>query len=120
MKPHKYAKALNRLAFSAACFRICPNIPAKHRTLKFPKQYYHWLKKYGFQGSMTNFWGKGRHWRITMHGEFQVGECYDDFDRWANSVVASYPNIPTTEKEFKQAVKMLLEEANAKENKNES
>lgn len=40
-----------------------------------------------------------------------IGQGRDDFDRWANSVAASVPKVPRTEKECHQIIARLLMEA---------
>lgn len=59
--------------------------------------------KYEYYGLV----GRGHRWRVNMHGEFQMSEPYEQFDRWANSVQETV-TMPTTFKEFNLAVNTML------------
>ena len=81
-----------------------------------PKQWKHWLRIAGFKisaryGSDINpvyYWeGFGRHWRINCYGELQASECYDNFDRWANSVFYTTSGVPQNQKEFIERVTLI-------------
>lgn len=81
---------------------------------KLPKQWLHWaasmhLKpeisgKYRYRGFYLK--GRGRRWRVNMHGEFQCSKPESQFDRWANSWHASTV-MPKTHKEFQEFVRYL-------------
>lgn len=92
--------------------------------VKLPKQWKHWCKKAGFkiQGyryGMESRWarrpwawfyleGKGYHWRVNCFAEFERGDTYEDFDRWARCIIDA-TRLPKTEAEFMEAVKLLKE-----------
>jgi len=83
--------------------------------IKLPKQWRHWCKlmklkpetrrKYSYQ--YFYLIGRGRRWRVNMHGQFQMSEKHETFDRWANSIEDWVP-MPLNEKDFKNAVKGML------------
>ena len=84
--------------------------------MKLPKQFKHWLQAANlrlyrrnrfYKPALTEFRGRGRHWRINCHGELQCSEPYKDFDRWANSVAASTLFEARTREEFLAAIKEL-------------
>lgn len=90
--------------------------------VKLPKQWKHWCYKLGLRpesgkryisstlGVMYNkshycyLVGRGRRFRVNMWNVLEVGSTYEDFDRWANSVVERY-SMPTNFNEFKKIVK---------------
>lgn len=83
--------------------------------VKVPKQICWWAYKAGlrpYKPSLKSYrrpynWkGHGRHWRINMHGQFQVSETYDTFDRWANSVQETW-GMPKYEHEFLTIVEQV-------------
>lgn len=88
---------------------------------KLPKQWKHWLalaklKTRGRQPwQQWNFYGRGRHFRINCHGQFQVSQKFQEFDRWANSLWVTTEGIPKTRDEFLARVQQLLARANRKD-----
>ena len=83
-----------------------------------PKQWEHWCRSMNFRphGKVTKSkfcWyyvkGKGRVWRINCYNEFQRGDTYDDFDRWALCSIKS-TDIPKTFQEFRDAINFLIKE----------
>jgi hypothetical protein len=89
-------------------------------SLKLPKQWKHWCRTAGLRpeyrpNSKGAYWsslnGAGRKWRIALRSAdgsqsdciFQVGDTYDDFDRWALSRRISF-EIPKTWAEFKAII----------------
>jgi hypothetical protein len=87
---------------------------------KLPKQWKHWcadskLKPHGTRGrdkTKDHSWfylkGHGRYWRLNCHNEFECGDTYEEFDRWALCTI-EYTAMPKTRAEFRAAVKHLLE-----------
>lgn len=87
---------------------------------KLPKQWKHWCYKLGLRPESTKsryykptyryFYlvGRGRRFRVNMWNVLEVGSAYEDFDRWANSVVGRH-NLPTTFNEFKKIVESYNE-----------
>ena len=85
--------------------------------VKLPKQWKHWcadqkLRIHGRKcGNRQSQWfyleGHGRYWRVNCYGQFQCGDTYDDFDRWALSDIAELP-LPKTRAEFRTAVSQML------------
>ena len=86
---------------------------------KLPKQWKHWcrgakLKPHGRgphrdHGGSVWFYlrGRGRYWRVNDKWQFQCGDTYADFDRWALCDIRQQP-IPTSRAEFMAAVRALL------------
>lgn len=66
-------------------------------TQKLPKQWLDWVSSANLR--VVDQWGKKRggyylkgrgfHWRVNCHGEFERGDNYDDFDRWARCRIDS-------------------------------
>lgn len=52
--------------------------------------------------------GRGYRWRVNCFGEFELGDTYEDFDRWSLCKIDSVPQYPKTEKEFLFDVSRLL------------
>lgn len=88
--------------------------------IKLPKQWKHWCTSSGLKphASKQNSWrrktwswfslqGQGRYWRINCYGEFQCGDNYENFDRWALCKIYSVKSIPKTQKQFKEALASL-------------
>lgn len=86
-------------------------------SIKLPKQWKHWCKlmrlkpesrgRYLCKYEYFALVGHGHRWRVNMHGQFQMSEPYEQFDRWANSVELSMP-MPNTEWKFIKAVNTAL------------
>lgn len=81
-----------------------------------PKSFRHWcrlarLKPHGGLGRKQYEWyylkGHGRVWRINCHGEFECGDTYAEFDRWALCTIEKMP-LPQTKEAFLAAVTQLL------------
>jgi hypothetical protein len=87
--------------------------------VKLPKQWRHWCNQMNLRpeyiSRRNRKWlymvGRGRRWRVNMYSQFQSGDAYADFDRWANSVFNEI-ELPHTFEQFQKAVLLL-------ENKNE-
>lgn len=86
-----------------------------------PKQWKHWAKKFGLRtyyghGKEGNYdlKGRNRRWRVNCFGDFQCSCPNEYFDRWANSLAATFDGFPKTEKEFMFAVKTLIEQSKDK------
>ena len=87
---------------------------------KLPKQIAQWLRKaklrttYGsrFSREWASYYFKGRgfHWRINCHNQFERGDTYAEMNRWALAKIDSVP-MPTSEKEFVAAVEYLVSKA---------
>jgi len=81
--------------------------------MKLPKQWLHWCKLAGLKPERKHspmyLYGLGRHWRVNIHEQFQMGEPYETFDRWANSVEGTYQGIPQTQSEFMQAMTTMIQ-----------
>lgn len=84
--------------------------------MKAPKQWKHWcrtarLKQHG-RGRGDWAWrylrGHGRYWRLNCFDQFECGDTYVEFDRWALCDIKRVP-MPTTRDEFLRAVRYLLE-----------
>lgn len=84
--------------------------------MKLPNKWKYWCKKSGlrpYSGNARNtnsYWylkGKGYVWRVNCHGNFQRGDTYEDFDRWALCTISETP-CPQNEKQFKMDVEWLL------------
>lgn len=83
-----------------------------------PKQWKHWCKlgrlkrRQRYWGAPNrNDWfvaleGHSRYWRINDLGEFQASCATSSFDRWATSVMATFP-IPKTEAEFLRVIRSV-------------
>jgi hypothetical protein len=76
----------------------------------------HWAKLMGLKTmgrGVRGMWrgyyliGRGRCFRVSLHGELEVSCPISEFDRWANSRVASYRVLPKTEAEFRQIIGLL-------------
>ena len=80
-----------------------------------PKTWKHWCRDQRLKsaagtdglGAWLYLKGRGHHWRVTCNATLQIGDNYDDFDRWALCDVIELP-IPKTREEFRQAIKQLL------------
>jgi hypothetical protein len=79
-----------------------------------PKQWLHWAKKTGlkperYRSRFAGFYmiGRGRRWRVNMHGAFECSCLLADFDRWANSRGAEQFELPSSEMAFSLAVENL-------------
>lgn len=91
---------------------------------RLPKQWKYWAKKAGLKPSGRTgreYWdkffltGRDRCWRINDKDIFECSCPIEHFDRWANSRGAEWIGIPKDEKEFLDAVKVLIDESrNAK------
>ena len=88
--------------------------------VKLPKQWKHWCKVNNLRphkpkgwASQTHDWfylkGQGRHWRVNCYSEFECGDTYAEFDRWAMCTIAS-TSLPQTQLEFTQVVAKLIAE----------
>jgi hypothetical protein len=83
-----------------------------------PKQWLHWAQCAGlkseFRGHRHRRWkgyylvGRGRRWRVSDKGAFQVSVCKELFDRWALSFAAEIQSTPTSKAEFLRFVQELL------------
>lgn len=86
--------------------------------IKPPKQFRRWLKKAGLHETGKCSWrrefnsgcfqGHGRYWRINCHNCLDMSGPSAQFDRWANSKVASLPMNASNEQQFVSLVKQLL------------
>jgi hypothetical protein len=89
--------------------------------VKLPKQWKNWCQRMGLRRHTNsikkwdrNFdsWlylkGHGHVWRVNCYHEFERGDTYEDFDRWALCNIDRVPTIPQTFEEFKNAVENLL------------
>ncbi len=83
---------------------------------KLPKQWKHWCRKNGLRikgkySYIAAFYpvGYGHHWRLNCHEQFELGDSFEDFDRWALCDIVSVPK-PTSLAEFTKAVTHLLEQ----------
>lgn len=83
---------------------------------KLPKQFKDWaagakLKVHFKRKRKSSGWfylkGRGYVWRVNCHFEFERGDTYADFDRWALCNIDSVP-LPKTKQEFIAAVKHLV------------
>lgn len=84
---------------------------------KLPKQWKDWcaaahLTPHGPGGKRPGhrWWylkGHGRLWRVNCHMNFQCGDTYADFDRWALCDIQETP-LPQTKQQFVDAVASLL------------
>lgn len=80
-----------------------------------PKQWRHWCKTAGLRqhngGRKRHDWlylkGHGRVWRINCFYEFQCGDTYAEFDRWALCSIES-ARMPTSKAAFVATVRELL------------
>lgn len=86
---------------------------------KLPKQWKHWCsaarlrphtrghnKRHGGSGWFY-LRGRGRYWRLNDKMQFQCGDLYADFDRWALCDIREQ-QMPTSRSEFVSAVRELL------------
>jgi hypothetical protein len=98
----------------------------KEIEVKLPKQWKDWCRKSGLRAvnsgfklgrkhDYLNLKGKGRHWRVNCYGEFQCSERYENFDRWANSIIA-LACVPKSLKEFRTTLQILSTEMEQYEN----
>lgn len=85
---------------------------------KLPKQWLHWAQTAGLRpefrrSKWRGFYmrGRGRNWRVNVHGEFECSCPLAYFDRWANSFGASLDSIPKTRAQFLAAVHRLHAES---------
>lgn len=86
-------------------------------TIQLPKQWKHWCKDQGlrpcgriYKRGIFNWYylkGKGFYWRINCHAEFQRGDNYIDFDRWALCETDT-SSIPQSLEEFRKCVADLI------------
>lgn len=85
---------------------------------KLPKQWKHWCRKNGLKirhfrrcYRVNAFYphGHGHHWRLNCHEMFELGDSFEDFDRWALCDIVSVPK-PSSLAEFTNAVTYLLEQ----------
>ena len=78
--------------------------------IKLPKQWANWCADSGlrFNGSEFYLKGKGRHWRVNCYAEFECGDTYEEFDRWALCNIDFLDNVPQTFAAFKWAVETLV------------
>lgn len=89
--------------------------------IKLPKQWANWCADSGlrFNGGEFYLKGKGRHWRVNCYAEFECGDTYEEFDRWALSRI-EYAPIPQSRAEFRQTVKDLIARISVPETEEES
>lgn len=78
--------------------------------MRIPKQIHWWARKAGLrlEGRKFRKWrlswkGHGRRWRVNIHGQFQISEPYETFDRWANSTAETW-GMPQYWHEFQALV----------------
>jgi hypothetical protein len=80
--------------------------------VKLPKQWRNWCADSrlfrmgcGGKGKWRDFYlvGRGYVWRVNMHGEFERGDSYAAFDRWALCRIDSAP-MPRTREQFRAFV----------------
>lgn len=86
-------------------------------TIKLPKQWKHWVSRanlrivdyYNRKPCGYYLKGRGFHWRVNCYGEFERGDTYDEFDRWALCTIDSclVTNIKTYQ-DFVDAVELLI------------
>ena len=89
------------------------------RLAKLPKQWMHWAQKAGLRREwgrgrqgIFHLVGRGRRWRVNVHGVFESSCPTQYFDRWANSRGAELASgIPLNEAKFLAAVKLLREQS---------
>lgn len=89
----------------------------KSAKIKLPKQWKHWcadskLKPHSRTKSGYGWFyltGHGYHWRLNCHNKFQIGDSYENFDRWALCDIYE-TDCPSTRAEFRAAVAKLLSE----------
>lgn len=86
-----------------------------------PKQWEHWCRKARLKPQGADRWsrgiqkrgfylrGRGHHWRVNCFGIFQIGDTYEEFDRWALCTVVDVM-MPTCEADFLEAVQYMLTE----------
>lgn len=90
--------------------------------MKLPKQWRHWVRQSGLRlygkswtARNTAYWhyfkGKGFVWRVNCYNMLQRGDRIEDFDRWALCNIDEVP-LPTTQAEFNNAIKTLVEAYN--------
>lgn len=86
--------------------------------MKFPKQWLYWAKKAGLKQTRARtyakeyyFVGHNRNWRVNGFGDFECSCPLEYFDRFANSSGAKIKGIPSSEVEFLNAVKDMLNES---------
>lgn len=84
--------------------------------VKLPKQWRHWcasmhLRPNYRRGKAHWNWfylkGRGHMWRVNCFAEFQRGDTYAEFDRWALCSIDA-AEIPKTKAEFKATVLRLV------------
>lgn len=85
---------------------------------KLPKQWKHWCRKNGLRikgrykrHSSSAFYpvGHDHHWRLNCYEMFELGDSFEDFDRWALCDIVSVLR-PKSLAEFTKAVTHLLEQ----------
>lgn len=83
--------------------------------VKLPKQWKHWCAvsrlrpQYRSRKMYDWFYlvGHGHVWRVNCYNQFQIGDTYDDFDRWALCKIYEIPT-PKSLNEFRTQVKEML------------
>ena len=90
--------------------------------MKLPKQWRHWCadsrlrqhrpKASHKRNSYYDFYlkGRGHVWRLNCHNQFQRGDNYAEFDRWALCSIFEAP-MPQTRAEFRAFVAAALADA---------
>lgn len=96
----------------------------KEQDFELPKQWKQWcadskllqsesnLRRYGGSSNRNNWlylMGHGHVWRVNDKQMLQLGDTYEDFDRWALCAIDELP-IPKTREEFRATVKALLKQ----------
>lgn len=98
----------------------CHRIPqADDPDIILPKQWEHWCRLARLRLQGTDRWGRGvqkrgfylrgrgHHWRVNCFGIFQLGDTYEEFDRWALCTINEVM-MPTTKADFLASVEYLL------------
>lgn len=85
--------------------------------MRMPKQWENWCrdqrlsphgKRYGKKrADWLYLKGRGHYWRVNCHGQIQLGDSYEYFDRWALCNIEEMP-MPKSRNEFREAVGTLL------------
>lgn len=83
-------------------------------TPRLPKQWKRWLSAAGLRLDFGRgrflahqMKGRGRYWRINMHGELQCSDKYAEFDRWANSTAVTAIMNCTSQQDFVALVRLM-------------
>ena len=88
-------------------------------SVKLPKQWRHWcasmhLRPHVRRGKTHWNWfylkGRGYMWRVNSFAEFERGDTYGNFDRWARCNI-DFSLLPQTKAEFQATVRHLVKEA---------